>query len=118
MSDKSRPINLEDFKSAIKELPDDTVISTGVQLRNSLEKLNETQAILRDEIDAVTKQMSSSGSSTHLDEDLKLYKESLEENDSVIQSQSQRVAAIDDELIARGFKDVKITENELGVLDL
>lgn len=94
MSYESRPILLSEFVAAIGDLSDENLLSLQKQLNNSMQKLQETIDMLLVEIE-----------NTQDADDLKIYKETIEENTEVIKSQNSRLQALDLELASRGLLD-------------
>lgn len=91
MSSETTPIHIEDFKLALEDLTNENIESVLLQLENSLSKLRETNEYLDNEI----KSNADPDSNT-------LYQETIAENEQVIKSQLERVAAIKQELAKRG----------------
>ncbi|SGZ58224.1 CIC11C00000000038 [Sungouiella intermedia] len=98
MSSESRPIQLSDFVVAIQDLSDENLLSLQRQLTTSTQKLKETNSLLEVEI-----------THTKDEDELKLYKETIDENHVVLMSQQRRLDALEEELMSRGLsqKDEK-----------
>lgn len=94
MSADTKPIHIDLFKEAIKDLSDENLHSIKDQLTNSVEKLCETNSLLEHEISATTDE-----------EELKLYKETVQENQEVIASQNERLELLSAELNKRGHNE-------------
>ncbi|CAH6723120.1 hypothetical protein CLIB1444_13S00804 [[Candida] jaroonii] len=89
-------IDINDFKQAIEDLPDDSLISLKSQLNNSLAKLATTNDELSNEI----KQLSAEEGNR---DDITLYAETILENEGVIQNQEERLKVLEQELTNRGL---------------
>lgn len=94
MSQHTKPIELADFKLALTDLTDTNLLSLQKQLNNSISKLQESNEYLANEI----KQVDGN------EEDIKLYRETIDENKQVILNQVGRLEAIDAELVSRGME--------------
>lgn len=94
MSSGTQPIRLSEFVAAIGDLSDENLQSLQAQLRNSIQKLHETIAMLQEEI-----------TTTRDEDELNLYRETIEENKQVIESQNSRLLALDTELASRGLTE-------------
>lgn len=90
----SKPIELTDFVEAIKDLSDENLQSVKSQLENLLAKLKETNQILEQETE-----------NAENNQDKAFYKETIKENEQVIESQNQRLASLTNELKKRGYND-------------
>lgn len=94
----STSIDINTFATAASELPDDTLHSVKTQLQNSIVKLEATNNELQQEID----NLKSDDDRANLD-DVKLYQETIEENNGVIGKQKERVEKLDNEISKRGL---------------
>lgn len=99
MSSQTKPIQLSEFVAALKDLSDENIQLIQSQLRLSLQKLQETNDFLTEELKSTTDQA-----------DLKIYTETIEENKAVIGNQESRLKATEEELKSRG-----ISEKDEGV---
>lgn len=88
----SQPILLLEFVTAIRDLSDENLQSLQKQLTTSVQKLGETNEMLSDEIKTTTDAS-----------DLKIYKETINENKEVIANQQERLSALEQELTSRGL---------------
>lgn len=88
----SQPILLLEFVTAIRDLSDENLQSLQKQLTTSVQKLGETNEMLSDEIKTTTDAS-----------DLKIYKETIDENKEVIANQQERLSALEQELTSRGL---------------
>ena len=108
MATDSKPITLDDFKQAIEELPDDTLVSVKSQLEVSISKLKETNSELQHEIEK----------NPESKDDIELYKGIIVENEQVAANQKGRIELIVKTLKDRGLgpkeskKEVDATENK------
>jgi membrane-associated HD superfamily phosphohydrolase len=105
MSEQTKPIELSQFITAIKDISTENCQSVKSNLQNSISKLLETNGILNQEINQVTntiQNLTPEQSHQDLKNDLLLYLESVDENNQVISNQKFRIFAINDELIERG----------------
>lgn len=106
MSAETKPININEFQIAIKDLSDENLHSIKNQLINSISKLKDTDDILENEIIYTKEEISNlkeRESHDQLKNDLDLYSESIEENKIVIENQNQRLVALNEELKRRGL---------------
>ncbi|KAK6455007.1 uncharacterized protein RJT20DRAFT_54180 [Scheffersomyces xylosifermentans] len=106
MSSESIPISLKDFSSALSGLNHDNLDRLKDQIINSLNMLIETNNYLSEEKEKTTQKLAENiteEAQNTLEEDLELYRETIKENETVIARQKDRIAAINDELVARGF---------------
>lgn len=120
MSETTTPIEIGQFRQAIRESADSQVFAAKEQLENSINKLMETNSILDDEIQTIkTKlaQLPDDASHDELKDDYILYDESRLENSSVIQSQVERVEACLVEFELRGLQSVNEIKTERKKLD-
>ncbi|OBA23352.1 hypothetical protein METBIDRAFT_9624 [Metschnikowia bicuspidata var. bicuspidata NRRL YB-4993] len=92
MSSASQPSSLSDFKTAIKELTDDTILNVNKSLEASLVKLQETNDFLTNEL-----------ARTIDESDRKLYEETVSENEQVIARQNEKHDALKQELMSRNL---------------
>lgn len=92
MSSESKPIQLSEFVIAIRDLSDESLLLLQKQLTTSTQKLKETNSILEEKISQTTDE-----------EELKLYRETIDENKVVEKSQQRRLDALGEELAARGL---------------
>lgn len=92
MSSESKPIQLSEFVIAIRDLSDENLLLLQKQLTTSTQKLKETNSILEEEISQTTDE-----------EELKLYRETIDENRIVEKSQQRRLDALGEELVSRGL---------------
>lgn len=117
MSAETKPININDFQIAIKDLSDENLHSIKNQLINSVSKLKDTNNILENEIISTKEKISileTNESHSQLKSDLELYSESIEENKIVIENQNQRLVALDEELKRRGLVTLESGDEENG----
>lgn len=108
MSSNSKPIRIEEFILAIKDLSDENLKSILSQLDNSITKLVESNETLAEEIETTKEavsQLKADESHEELKQDLILYTETIEENNEVITNQKERVTELNKELERRGLKD-------------
>lgn len=91
MSSLSEPITLDHFRDALKDLSDENLESIRGQLQLSLRKLRETNDELAHEIKA-----------TEDADDLKIYHDTIVENEVVIKNQTERYKVLETELAKRG----------------
>lgn len=96
MSAETQPISVGEFAAAISDLSDEVVVSVKHKLEVSILKLEETNAYLQTEIESVN-------SSESDQDDVKLYRDTMDENKEVICSQKERVKMIESELEKRGL---------------
>lgn len=92
MSGEYTPITLDEFKEAVKDIPDDVLVSLRDQFGTSLAKLTETNAYLENEI--------AGGAEA---DDRKLYEETIAENEAVIKGQKAKLSCLETELKSRGL---------------
>lgn len=106
MSYESKPINVKDFQLAIDDLSDDVLLSLKSQLLNSLDRLKNTNDELSEEIKTIEYQLKvkTDKNSTETDEDIKLYKTTIEENIISIKNQKERLDILTNELVRRGLE--------------
>lgn len=115
MSAETRPININEFQLAIKDLSDDNLMSVKDQLMNSVSKLLDTNSILETEIVSTKEQIANlkeSDSHQELKDELQLYTESIEENQIVIRNQRERLRALNEELNKRGLDQENLVNEE------
>lgn len=93
-------IDINDFKQAIDDLPDDSLTSLKSQLNNSLSKLAVTNEELSKEIKQLTAEEGNR-------DDVTLYAETILENEVVILNQKERLEVLEQELIKRGLSKPK-----------
>ncbi|CAH2353892.1 translation machinery-associated protein 17 [[Candida] railenensis] len=108
MSSNSKPIQIEEFILAIKDLSDENLKSILSQLDNSISKLVESNETLAQEIETTKEavsQLKPEESHEELKQDLVLYTETIEENNEVIANQKERVTQLNIELGRRGLKE-------------
>ncbi|KAK6203623.1 uncharacterized protein RJT21DRAFT_119788 [Scheffersomyces amazonensis] len=125
ISSSQQPISITEFTRAITELHQDVLESIKKQLVTSLTKLIQTNNELQDEITSIRRQLSVNDTNElELDEDLKLYAETIGENRVVIEEQKSRISAVLNELVTRGLlsdanriKEEGTIFNELSVKD-
>lgn len=91
MSSQTVPITKEEFEQAISELPDDALFTVKNELETSLQKLYETNELLRAELPEANP------------DDKVIYEEALEENQPVIESKQIRMEVLMQELKIRGL---------------
>lgn len=91
MSSQTIPITKEEFEQAISELPDDALFTVKNELETSLEKLYETNELLKAELPGSTS------------DDRAIYEDALEENQPVIESKQTRLEILKIELKIRGL---------------
>lgn len=118
MSAETKPININEFQIAIKDLSDENLHSIKNQLINSISKLEDTDDILENEIISTKGEISNlkeSESHDQLKNDLDLYSESIEENTIVIENQNQRLVALNEELKRRGLVTLESGKEDNGV---
>lgn len=102
MSSESQPISISEFATAIKEITNDALQETAKSLRLSVTKLEETIDFLKEEI-----------SQGLLDSEM--YKDVIEENKEVIQTQNEKISETVKELKNRGLlanEEKKETEED------
>lgn len=106
MSTESRPIQIGQFQEALRDLSDENLEAVRIQLQVSLRKLRETNAELANEIESTT-----------VLNDLKIYEETIDENEVVIENQTERLASLEEELAKRGVISDKdgVTSDKDGV---
>lgn len=115
MSSETRPININEFQLAIKDLSDDNLMSVKDQLMNSVSKLLDTNSILETEIVSTKEQIANlkeSDSHQELKDELQLYTESIEENQIVIRNQRERLRSLNEELNRRGLDQENLVNEE------
>lgn len=118
MSAAKRPIQLEEFTLLVRDLADQELEGVAKLIKNSMTKLhnsNELMGTLLKELeDMKTSQedrdvYEESNDST-LEDDIKLYRESIYENEVVLLNQELRMEILSLELESRGKLDVIMDE--------
>lgn len=104
MPSDSTPIDINVFTSAVKELPDDALVSLEHQLNKSILKLEATNTELHEII-----QSGGIG-----ENDKTLYNDVIIENKQVVRNQQERLQIVNDQLILRGFSDTTNNAENLG----
>ncbi|QPG73341.1 hypothetical protein FOA43_000651 [Brettanomyces nanus] len=117
MSDIQRPIEMNDFVAAIKDIGDDQLYQVMKRLTNSIRKLGQSNLLMTDlmnrDIEKANQDDNDTDGSYEIptDDDAKLYRESIQGNERVIDNQQLRIVAIDLELERRGSKNVRGIKN-------
>lgn len=112
MSASTKPIHINDFILAIKDLSDENLISIQSQLSNSMSKLKESNDLLLQEVSTTKEmigQLKPEESHEELKNDLVLYTETIEENEEVINNQQERIVELNQELSKRGVNKTPAT---------
>lgn len=121
MSEYKQAISLVDFQLAIKDSGDEQLQTILEKLITSISRLEESNQLMRKLMNKEQKEKKEgSGSEGEEDEfnpvtddDIKIYKESIKENEFVIQNQQDRCRIIEEELgirnlpVVKSFTDVK-----------
>ncbi|VEU20949.1 DEKNAAC101838 [Brettanomyces naardenensis] len=123
MSDIQRPIEINDFSVAIRDLTNEQLNTVKRRLTNSVAKLEQSNGLMTDlmnnDIEKANRDSlgdddddTDNGYEKVTDDDAKLYKDSIRGNEKVIDNQKLRVVAIDLELESRGSA---VSEKDLDI---
>lgn len=109
----SRPIQIEEFRLAIKEMSDNELSKVRNEILNCVHHLNRSNSRLQKYIAKIQdNHYSSNSEDEELNEemdaldsnDLQLYRESLQENEILLRNYDERITALDQEEIYRSSK--------------
>lgn len=106
MSEYKRPISLVDFEIAIKDISDEELKLINKKLEVSIRRLQESNELMENLMDKEKRETLLNQDNEFeipTDEDIKIYKDSINENKNVIENQNSRCKLIADELQNRGI---------------
>lgn len=97
----NRPITLDQFSQAIKELPVDALTSERQRLQNSVSHLERSNG-----------ELEKAAQSSEDEEEKGIYKDAVDENKQVIQQQYERIQVIKNRLVQLGIEHVEIEDDK------
>ena len=102
MSGKTQPISAERFAFAIQDLPAENLYSKAHELENSIEHLERSNSALQDYINSIRSD-ASLPESTRQDDGIDCA-DAIQENNSVIERQRERIELLKSEVERRGAR--------------
>ncbi|ANZ77189.1 BA75_03434T0 [Komagataella pastoris] len=107
MTTINRPVQIEEFVLAIRELPTESLDAIKSQLSTSVHRLNESNKLMESLLLKIRNKDKSASEIDELEDivteedDDKIYEESIRENEIVLKNQKERIDRIEQELLSR-----------------
>ncbi|KAI0462605.1 hypothetical protein LJB42_004099 [Komagataella kurtzmanii] len=107
MTTINRPVLIEEFVLAIRELPNESLDAIRSQLSTSVHRLNESNKLMESLLLKIRNKDKSSSEIDELEDlnteenDDQIYEESIRENEIVLKNQKERIERIEQELLSR-----------------
>ncbi|AOA63628.1 Ribosome associating protein [Komagataella phaffii CBS 7435] len=107
MTTINRPVQIEEFVLAIRELPNESLDAIRSQLSTSVHRLNESNKLMESLLLKIRNKDKSSSEIDELEDlnteenDDQIYEESIRENEIVLKNQKERIERIEQELLSR-----------------